>query len=154
MCLGVAALDRLEADLGALSGFLHPGHLGAELELHALLGENPLELLGDVAVHAAEDRVEILDHGHLGAEPRPDRAHFQPDDAAADHDEMARHLVERDRARRRHDHLLVDIHLHAGNARDIGTGGDHDVLGFEFLGLAVVAGHRHLALAQHLAGAR
>ena len=149
--LGVTALDRLERNLGALAGFLDARHLGAELEIHPLLGEDPLELLGDLAVHAAQDLVEILDHRHLGAEPAPDRAHFQPDDAAADDNDVPGHLVERDGAGRGHDHLLVDIDLDARNAGDVRTGGDHDVLGFQFLGLAVIAGHRNLAFAQHLA---
>ena len=44
--------------------------------------------LGDLAVHARHDAVEELDHRHLGAEPAPDRAHLEPDIAAADHHQM------------------------------------------------------------------
>ena len=126
----------------ALLGLGDAGDLGAELEVEALLGEHALELLGDLAVHAAEDRVEIFDHGDLGAEPRPDRAELEPDDAAADHDQGRRHLVQLQRAGRRHDHLLVDLDLDAGNAGDIRAGGDDDVLRLDLLDLAVLAGHR------------
>ena len=55
MVSAVAALDRLEGDLGALAGLRDAGDLGAELELDALLGQHALELLGHFAVHAAED---------------------------------------------------------------------------------------------------
>ena len=56
-------------------------------------------VLGDLAVHAGQDAVEELDHRHLGAEPPPDRAEFQPDDAGADDHQARRHLRQR-RARR------------------------------------------------------
>jgi hypothetical protein len=38
------------------------------LNLNALLGQQALELLADLAVHAGRDAVEELDHRHL--EPR------------------------------------------------------------------------------------
>src|SRR5690606_17268322 len=121
-------------------------HLGAELEVHALLGQKALGLLGDFTIHAAENFVEIFDDGDLGAEAGPDGTELQADHAAADHDEMAGHLVELQRTGRRHDHLLVDIDFYAGDAGDIRPGGDDDVLRIDLLGLAVLAGHRDLAL--------
>ena len=48
----------------------------------------------------------------------------------------SRHLVQRQRAGRRHDALLVD--LDALQPRDIGAGGDDDVLGLDRLRLAVL----------------
>src|SRR5690606_35302906 len=107
----------------------------------------------DFAIHAAEHRVEIFDHGDLGAEPRPDRAQFQPDDTAANDDHAGRHLFERDAASGGDDDLLVDLDLDAGNAGDIRAGGDDDVLRLDHLFLALVIGDGHLALADDLAGA-
>ena len=40
--------------------------------------------------------------------PPPDAAQLEPDHAAADHDEMVRHLVQLQRACRRNDDFLVD----------------------------------------------
>ena len=62
----------------------------------------------DLAVHAGQDAVEELDHRHLRAEPPPDRAELEPDHAGADHQQLLRHLVERERAGRGDDALLVD----------------------------------------------
>src|SRR3546814_9946183 len=56
----------------------------------ALLVEDALEMLGELAVHAGDDAIEKLDHRHLGPQPAPDRAHLQPDIAAADDHEVAR----------------------------------------------------------------
>ena len=59
-----------------------PATLVAELEVHALLCEHALELLGDLAVHARHDAVEEFDHGHLArraaATPSPVRARSTP----------------------------------------------------------------------------
>src|SRR3546814_12222981 len=74
--------------------------LGAELVLEALLLEDLVGFLADFAVHAGQDLVEIFDHRDLGADAPPYRAQFQADDAAADHDQMARHLVQFQRAGR------------------------------------------------------
>src|SRR5690606_21260627 len=58
--LSVAALNRFEGDTGTLLGLADAGNFGAEFEFHALLGQHPLELLRNLAVHAAENRVEIF----------------------------------------------------------------------------------------------
>src|SRR3546814_2191812 len=68
--------------------------LGAELVLEALLLEDLVGFLADFAVHAGQDLVEIFDHRDLGADAPPYRAQFQADDAAADHDQMARRSEE------------------------------------------------------------
>ena len=84
----VGVEDLRLAARGRLDGRLDPGarcldlrHLVGEVEGEALLLQHPLELLGDLAVHAGQDAVEELDHRHLGAEPAPDRAEFEPDHA-------------------------------------------------------------------------
>ena len=98
-----------------------------ELELEALLFENALELLGDLAIHARQDAVEIFDHRDLGAEAAPDRAEFEADDAGADDDQFLRRRGKRERAGGGNNHLLVDID--ARQARDIRAGRDYDMFG-------------------------
>ncbi|MPL74175.1 hypothetical protein SDC9_19985 [bioreactor metagenome] len=102
-------------------------HRGAEDELQPLLGQNLLEGLGDLAVHAGGDRVEIFDDRHLGAEAGIDRAHLEADDAGADDHHRLRDLRQRERAGRGDDGVLVDL-----DARERGrfrARGDHDRLG-------------------------
>src|SRR5690606_13593526 len=82
-CLGIAALGRLEGDLRTLLRLGDIRHPGAEPEFDALLGEHALELFCNLAVHTAEDSVEIFHDRDLGAEARPDRAELKADDAAA-----------------------------------------------------------------------
>ena len=120
---------RLDLGRQRLARSIDAGDLGAELERKALLLEDALELLGDLAVHAGQDAIEEFHHGDLGAEAVPHRAEFEPDHAGADDQQLRRHLVERQRAGRRHDALLVD--LDALQPRDIGAGGDDDVLGLD-----------------------
>src|SRR5260221_661851 len=69
----------------------------------------------------------------------------------ADDQQARRHLVERQRAGRRHDTLLVDLDsLQLG---DVGAGGDHDVFRLDQLRLAAAAGDLDLAGGKNLAGA-
>ena len=117
--------------------------LRRQFERHALLLQDALELLADLGVHAGQDAVEKFDHRHLRAEAAPHRAELEPDHAGADHEQLLRHLVERERAGRRHDALLVD--LDALQPRDIRAGRDDDVLRLDRLRLAVRALHLDLA---------
>ncbi len=81
----LAALRRLEPDVEhAVGALFDAGDLGGEPELHALLLQVALRLPRRFAVEAGQDGGEEFDHGDLGAEPAPDRAEFEPDDAAAD----------------------------------------------------------------------
>ena len=71
------------------------------------------------------------------AEPPPDRAELQPDHAGADHHELARAPCRAASAPVEETmRLLVD--LDAREARDVGAGGDDDVLGRRASGLAAV----------------
>ena len=47
----------------------------------------------DLAVEARRDAVEEFDHRHLAAQPPPHRAQFEPDIAAADHQQALGHFV-------------------------------------------------------------
>ena len=102
-------LAQLETDRGLAPGDLHALHRGAEREFQALLGEQFLERLLHLAIHARSDRVEIFDHLHLGTEAGIDRPDFKPDDAGADHHEVLRDLAELERAGRAHHRLFVDL---------------------------------------------
>src|SRR5690606_18889620 len=84
----ITALCRLEADGSAVLAALNGRDLRAELEGEALLGEQALELLGDLAVHAAEDIVEVFDNRHFSAEACPDRTELEANDTAANDDEL------------------------------------------------------------------
>ena len=98
----------------------------AEVELETLLLQQALELLGDFAVHARQDAVEEFDDRHFGAEPPPDRAEFEADDAGADDEQLFGHGGQRSAPVEETIDLLVD--LDAGQPRDVGAGGDDDVL--------------------------
>src|SRR5581483_50970 len=136
--------DVLLAGLGAQ-------HLGAELELQALLGQLPQALLGDGLVHHRQEARQGLEDGGLGAEARPDAAQLHADDAGADDAEGARHRVEFQSAPGIDDAVLVDrrdLQVHRLRA-----GGDDDVLGGEGVFLAVVRLVTDLAAAEQLAEA-
>jgi len=77
----------------------------------------------------------------------PYRAELKPDHAGADDQQLPRHLVERERAGRRHDALFVD--LDALQARDVGARRNDDVFRLQGLGLAVAARHLDLAGAEY-----
>ena len=57
---------------------------------------------------AKQHPLQCLDDGYLGAEAVPDRAQFQANVAAADDDEVSRHLVERQRFRRADDAAAIE----------------------------------------------
>ncbi len=82
---------------------------GAQLELEALLGQDPAEGLGDFLVHARCNLIEKLDHRHFGAQTTPDRAKLKPDDTAADHDQLFRNLRQLQRPGRGDDPFLIHI---------------------------------------------
>ena len=82
----------------------------------------------------------------------PDRAQFEADHSRTDNQQFLRHFLERQRACRRHDALLID--LDALEPGDIGAGGDDNVFGFERLSLAIGAGHFDFTRAGYLALAR
>ena len=126
---GCTALGRFNRQCGLVALDAGAGHLGAQLQLHALLLEDLGGFLADIAVHAGQQLVQEFNHGDLGAQAAPDRAHFQPDHAAADHHQVVRHLRQGQRAGAVNDHALIVIDLDARQRGDAGTGGDHHVLG-------------------------
>ena len=114
---------------------LHARHLVAEHEGKALFREDAAHPLGNIAVHVRKNAVQKLDHRHLRAEPAPDDGHFQPDIAAADDGEALRHRLQRKRAGRGEDALLVDPD--ARQARRLGPRGDDYVAGLQHAGFPV-----------------
>merc|ERR1719182_1034656 len=77
----VAAFRRGVRQRHALLGDFRRLHRGLELELHALLLEQPQKGLAYVFIRPGHDVVQKLDHGHLGAQSPPDRAHLEADHA-------------------------------------------------------------------------
>src|SRR5581483_161496 len=126
--------------------------LGPELERKALLLKDALKLLGDLAVHSGQDAIKEFHDRHLRTEPVPDRAELKPDHAGADDQQLSRYLLERERAGRRYDSLLVD--LDALQLRDIRAGGKDNVLRLDDLRLAVGGGNLELSGAENLRPAR
>ena len=110
--------------------------LGLEAEGQPLPLERPLELRGHAAIHAGQDAVEDLDHGHLGAEPAPDRAELEPHGAGTDHQHPFGHPLERQRLGGAHDALAVEGQ--ASERRRLAAARDQDARGLERL-LAVPA---------------
>ena len=135
---GVAAGGGLDGDGAAAGVTRQRGDFRGELEGDALLFEDALEALGDVAVHAGQDAVEIFDDLDFGAEAAPDRAEFEADDAGADDEQFAGHERQREGSGGGDDLLLVDVD--AGQAGDVGAGGDDDGFGFEVFGGAAGVG--------------
>ena len=89
--LGGAAGGRLDRDLERVAAGIDAGDLARQAEGHPLPLQDALGLAGDLAVGAREDAIEELDHGDLAAEPAPDRAELEADDAGADHQQPPRH---------------------------------------------------------------
>jgi hypothetical protein len=117
---------------------LYPRNLGGEFELHPRSREHALQRGTEFSVHIRDDMVEDFDYGHLGSEPLPHRAELEPDIAASDNDQPARHLVERQRASRRDDPLLVDFDARQRSA--FRAGRDDDRGGLDILRGTVRAG--------------
>ena len=66
---GLAVLGAFDGNQDLISFPLGSGDLGVELELESLLGEDPLEALGNLAVDAhTADRGHELDRGDLRLE--------------------------------------------------------------------------------------
>ena len=89
----LAARGRLQLQRDRFVGAVPPTTRVASLKLDAGARQDALHRRAELAVHAGQDAVEVLDDRHLRAEPRPDRAEFQPDIAAADHHQPLRHRV-------------------------------------------------------------
>ena len=120
--LFLAAGRRFDRDDQRAAFLLHADDLGRELELHALLGQDALELLADFAVEARRDAVEEFDDRHFAAQTPPHRAEFETDIAAADDEQTLGYRLQRERAGRGDDLFFVDGD--ARNHRHFGAGGD------------------------------
>ncbi len=125
---GRAARSRLDGQGHALLARLRAGHLGAEPIFEALLLEDLVGFLADFAVHAGQDLVQIFHDRDLGPQPTPHAAQFQADDAAADNDQMPRHLVQFQRTGRIDDLAAGIVHLDTRQRHDRRSGGDNDIL--------------------------
>ncbi len=91
---GLAVLERHDDTLVVLGHALEPN---AEAEVDAALAEGALELLADGFILVRDEVRKRLDDLHVGAPGLPDAGELDTDDAAAEHDDLLRHVVERQR---------------------------------------------------------
>ncbi len=111
--------------------------LGRGHDLHALLLERLFEEGGDIGVLHRHHPVHHLDHRHLRAEIVVEAGEFDADRARADHQQLRRQFRRNHRVAIGPDALAVGL---AGLLRQFArarAGGDDDVLGRKFRGLAV-----------------
>jgi hypothetical protein len=159
------AADRDEHDIG-LDGFRRPAGRGLDACLQRLaLGIDAVTFEPSLKVMPCFCRMRwncfatspsmpgrMRSRNSTTCTSAPRRRHtepkLEPDHARADDQQLARHLVERKRAGGRNHALLVD--LDAFEARHVGAGGDHDVLGFD---RSVLLGDFDLAGTNDLSGA-
>ncbi len=89
-----AAFTTFDAHLHRCRPLFRSAHLGGKLEGQTLLGEEALELLGKLEVHAGKYAIEIFHLGDVCPEPPPHRSKLQADDPRPHHHQMFRHLFE------------------------------------------------------------
>ena len=138
--LAVLALDhRLHAGLARFELL----DRGADMDLHALLGQRLVHEGRDVLVLDREDPVEHLDDRHLGAHVRIEAGELDADRARADDEQFGRHLLGHHRMAVGPD--ACPVRLGEGQVAGAGAGRDDDVLRGE-LGLRPLPGDGQLAL--------
>ena len=118
--LGVSPGDRDPA--GSCLDF---ANRDPELDLQALLEKRLVRFLCNLFVDPAKERGQRLQHGDLGAEPPPDRTHFQADHARADQAQLLRHVLDSQRAVVGQNPVFVE--RYAGQRTGTGSGGQDDV---------------------------
>jgi len=68
----LSALSSLNVHANALTVDVSADDFGVQLELHTLLGENPLHSLGHIRIHTGPtDGTQVLDDGDLSPQTRP-----------------------------------------------------------------------------------
>merc|ERR1711892_870122 len=109
-----------------------PQYLGAKLELEALLSEYALEFLRRISINAdTPDAVHVLNARHLASQARPYTAELQTNDTCANEKKTLGDLLERERACRRHDRLLVNVN--AGKGRHLTSCRNENIFGAQLL---------------------
>lgn len=125
--LGLATLGGVNLELDQLAGSISADNLCAKLEVDALLLEQLLGLLGDLAIHAGTTNlVQELNDGDLGAQSRPDGTHLQTNDTTTNDDHLLGDLLEGQGSSAGDDALLVE--LETGEGGGLATGSNKDVL--------------------------
>ncbi len=80
----------LEAHLDDVALDVRAGNLGAHPDVEALALEVPHSFLRDLLIGRGQERLERFEHDDFRAEPAPDAAELEPDDAGPDHAEPLR----------------------------------------------------------------
>ncbi len=126
--LGGAAGGRLQRKRDRAAVDLRARDLGRQAQFEALLLEDLVQFLADLAVHARQDLVEELHDRDLSAKTPPHRSKLQSDHAAADHDHVLRHLRKGERAGGIDDLRARIVDIDAGQRSHRRTRRDDDVL--------------------------
>ncbi|MCY1432238.1 hypothetical protein D9M71_482290 [compost metagenome] len=139
-CFCAAAGGRFQGQAYAIGTGGGLGHLAAQLEHHALLGQCLLQGLGGFRVGTWADAVEVFDDRDLATQAAPYRTQLEADHAGTDDDQVLGHLWQGQRTGRVDDALIVDGHARQGGR--LGAGGNDDVLGLQ-RGFTAVLGLDH-----------
>ncbi len=116
----------VEADNDFIGADLDPRDRNAGVDDQALPPEKLLRFARHRIVRGSEECRQRFEHGHLGAEPPPDAAHFEADNSRADDAEPRGHLGDRKRAG-----VVQNPHVVERNARErarLRARGDDDML--------------------------
>ncbi len=105
---GLRPLRIRITDVHAVGAHFGVRDLGAEANVEAQLLEVTRRFLCDRAVRHGEQRIERFQHDRLRAEPAPDAAELEADDARADDAKPLRRLREVERAPGVDDALAVE----------------------------------------------
>mmetsp|Transcript_3308 Transcript_3308/g.4848 ORF Transcript_3308/g.4848 Transcript_3308/m.4848 type:complete len:454 (+) Transcript_3308:142-1503(+) len=151
LLLALLALLVLQLQGHAVALHLRPHHLRAHLELHLLLLQDRLELLGDLRVQRGDDAVQELDNGDLRPEPVPHRAHLQANHAPSNHSHSGGHLVDLQSACGVHYLPPSIVHWARGERGHLRAHGHHNVLRSEGLFSPLIEGHIYSVWAPNLA---
>ena len=136
---GSGALVALERHGQAVVAGLHRGHLRLQVDRGVALLDAALQRPDEVAVGPGHEPVEGLDDRDLRAEGVVDRRHLQADDPAADDQQPAGDVLQRERARAVDDARVVGQERQRDRA---GADGDD----------RVVEADRRVADLQHVVG--
>ena len=119
---GFATLERHDDSRVALSRGLESN---TGLEFDSALAVRPFKLLGDGLVFCRNEPRKSFNDGYLGTPRAPHAREFDTNHAAAEHDDLLRHVVEGDCLLRGHDSAR---NLEARNRLGVGTGREYNVL--------------------------
>ena len=109
------------------------------MKFHSLRGQRALEKIGKLEIESERDARKKFQHRHFLAEPTPDRAELEPDRAGADDEQFFGALANISASVLLT--IVLPVELRERQFDRHASGGDDDVLRFDFLRLAAVRLH-------------